>query len=164
MGPYAFDAWRYTLDGKENPDFILNKPAYRNAKIILAGDNFACGSSREAAVWSLWDFGIRCVIAPSFGDIFFNNCFQNGMLPWSCRWIERRRRGRGEPGAGRIRPTRENARHADGRKIPFGLDEIRRKALLHGQDHIAQTLQHEADIAAFQKKDRERFPWIYARG
>ena len=81
LAKYCFEAWRYLPDGSEDPDFVLNKPAYRGAKILIGGPNFACGSSREAAVWSLWDFGFRCVIAPSFGDIFFNNCFQNGMLP-----------------------------------------------------------------------------------
>jgi 3-isopropylmalate/(R)-2-methylmalate dehydratase small subunit len=169
MGPYAFESWRYTLDGKEDPDFILNKQPYRNAKIILAADNFACGSSREAAVWSLWDFGIRCVIAPSFGQIFFNNCFQNGMLPvvLPLKEIEALAAEVEESqGAGRINVDLEKCivTTPSGRKIPFGLDEIRRKALLQGQDHIAQTLQYEADITAFQKQDRERFPWIYARG
>jgi 3-isopropylmalate/(R)-2-methylmalate dehydratase small subunit len=169
MGPYAFESWRYTLDGKENPDFILNKPAYRNARIILAGDNFACGSSREHAVWALWDFGIRCVIAPSFGQIFFNNCFQNGMLPvvLPLKEIEALAAEVEESqGAGRINVDLEKCvvTTPSGREIPFGLDEIRRKALLQGQDHILQTLQYEADIDAFQKQDRERFPWIYARG
>jgi len=81
LGPYAFESWRYKPDGSEAPEFVLNRPPYREAKIILAADNFGCGSSREAAVWSLFGFGIRCVIAPSFGPIFYNNCFQNGLLP-----------------------------------------------------------------------------------
>src|SRR5262249_43747082 len=81
LGPYFFGAWRYRADGSEDPDFVLNRPAYRAATILLAGTNFGCGSSREAAVWSLAEMGYRCMIAPSFGDIFFNNCFQNGMLP-----------------------------------------------------------------------------------
>ena len=81
LGPYCFEAWRYALDGGENSEFVLNQPRYREAKILLAGDNFGCGSSREHAVWSLADFGFRCIIAPSFGDIFYWNCFQNGVLP-----------------------------------------------------------------------------------
>jgi 3-isopropylmalate/(R)-2-methylmalate dehydratase small subunit len=81
LGPYAFESWRYKPDGKEAPEFVLNRPPFRDARIILAADNFGCGSSRDAAVWSLFSFGIRCVIAPSFGPIFYNNCFQNGLLP-----------------------------------------------------------------------------------
>ena len=169
LGPYAFESWRYTLDGKEDPDFILNKQPYRDAKIILAADNFACGSSREAAVWSLWDFGIRCVIAPSFGQIFFNNCFQNGMLPVVLPLAEIEAMAaevEQSQGAGKIRIDLQSCTVTTpgGKKIPFTLDAIRRKGLLQGLDHIEQTLQYDADIAAFQKKDRERFPWIYARG
>src|ERR1700752_2334986 len=81
LGRYCFEAWRYRSDGSEDPDFVLNKPEYREAKILLAAENFGCGSSREQAVWSLWGMGFRCIIAESFGDIFFGNCFQNGMLP-----------------------------------------------------------------------------------
>lgn len=81
LGPYAFESWRYHRDGTEDPSFVLNRPPYRDARILIAGENFACGSSREAAVWALQGFGIRCVVAPSFGPIFFNNCFQNGVLP-----------------------------------------------------------------------------------
>jgi 3-isopropylmalate/(R)-2-methylmalate dehydratase small subunit len=169
LGPYAFESWRYTLDGKEDPDFILNKQPYRDAKIILAADNFACGSSREAAVWSLWDFGIRCVIAPSFGQIFFNNCFQNGMLPVVLPLAEIEAMAaevEQSQGAGKIKIDLQSCTVTTpgGKKIPFTLDAIRRKSLLQGQDHIEQTMQYDADIAAFQKKDRERFPWIYARG
>src|SRR5438270_9439837 len=81
LGRYCFEAWRYRADGSDDPDFVLNRTAYRDARVLLAGENFGCGSSREQAVWSLWDMGFRCVIAPSFGDIFSGNCFQNGMLP-----------------------------------------------------------------------------------
>jgi 3-isopropylmalate/(R)-2-methylmalate dehydratase small subunit len=169
LGPYAFESWRYDLDGKENPDFVLNKQPYRNAQIMLAADNFACGSSREMAVWALMDFGIRCVIAPSFGQIFFNNCFQNGMLPvvLPLKEIEAMAAEiEQSQGAARIKVDLEKCEVTTpgGKKIKFTLDAIRRKGLLDGADHIEQTMRYEADIAAFQKKDRERYPWIYARG
>ncbi len=167
LGPYAFESWRYDLDGKENPDFVLNKGPYRNAQIILAADNFACGSSREMAVWALMDFGIRCVIAPSFGQIFFNNCFQNGLLPVVMPLEDI------EAMAAEVEQSQGTAKIAvdlercvvttpGGKRIPFALDAIRREALLKGQDAIEQTLQWEADIAAFQEADRKRFPWIHA--
>jgi len=166
LGPYAFESWRYDLDGKENPDFVLNKGPYRNAQIILAADNFACGSSREMAVWALMDFGIRCVIAPSFGQIFFNNCFQNGLLPVVMPLEDI------EAMAAEVEQSQGTAKIAvdlercvvttpGGKRIPFALDAIRREALLKGQDAIEQTLQWEADIAAFQEADRKRFPWIH---
>ena len=168
LGPYAFESWRYDLDGKENPDFVLNKGPYRDAKIILAADNFACGSSREMAVWALMDFGIRCVIAPSFGQIFFNNCFQNGLLPIVMPIEDI------EAMAAEVEQSQGTARIAidledcvvttpGGKRIPFALDAIRRDALLKGQDAIEQTMQWEGDMAAFEAQDRERYPWIYAR-
>jgi 3-isopropylmalate/(R)-2-methylmalate dehydratase small subunit len=168
LGPYAFESWRYDLEGKENPDFILNREPYRDAEIILAADNFACGSSREMAVWALQDFGIRCVIAPSFGQIFFNNCFQNGMLPVvlpledieaMVAEVEQ------SQGTAKIKVDLEKqlVTTPSGKEIPFSLDNIRREGLLQGLDHIEQTMQHDAEIAAFQAKDRERFPWIYGR-
>ena len=169
LGPYAFESWRYDLDGKENPDFVLNKEPYRKAQILLAADNFACGSSREMAVWALMDFGIRCVIAPSFGQIFFNNCFQNGLLPVVAP-IEEIERMAAEveqsQGAGKITVDLEKCEvvSPSGRRISFALDEIRRDALLKGLDAIEQTMQWDADIAAFQKAARQRYPWIYARG
>ena len=169
LGPYAFESWRYDLDGKENPDFVLNKEPYRKAQIMLAADNFACGSSREMAVWALMDFGIRCVIAPSFGQIFFNNCFQNGLLPvvLPLKEIEAMAAEvEQSQGAAKIKVDLKTCAITTpgGKKIPFGLDAIRREALLQGQDAIEQTLQWDADIAAFEKQDRERFPWIYVRG
>jgi 3-isopropylmalate/(R)-2-methylmalate dehydratase small subunit len=169
LGPYAFESWRYTLDGKENPDFVLNKQPYRDAKIILAADNFACGSSREHAVWALWDFGVRCVIAPSFGQIFFNNCFQNGMLPVVVPLEEIEAMAaevEQSQGAAKIKVDLENGEITtpSGKKISFTLDEIRRKGLLEGLDPIAQTMRYDAALTAFEKKDRARYPWIYARG
>ena len=169
LGPYAFESWRYTLDGKEDPEFVLNKQPYRNAKIILAADNFACGSSREHAVWALWDFGIRCVIAPSFGQIFFNNCFQNGMLPVVVPLAEIEAMAaevEQSQGAAKIKVDLENGViiTPGGRKISFALDAIRRKGLLEGLDPIAQTMRYDAALAAFEQEDRVRYPWIYARG
>ena len=169
LGPYAFESWRYDLEGNEDPEFVLNKQPYRDAKIILAADNFACGSSREHAVWALWDFGIRCVIAPSFGQIFYNNCFQNGMLPvmLPLKEIEAMAAEIEESqGAGRVKVDLENmvVTTPSGRTIPFTLDAIRRDGLLKGRDQIELTMTRVAEIDAFQKKDRERFPWIYERG
>jgi 3-isopropylmalate/(R)-2-methylmalate dehydratase small subunit len=169
LGPYAFESWRYTLDGKEDPDFVLNKQPYRNAKIILAADNFACGSSREHAVWALWDFGVRCVIAPSFGQIFFNNCFQNGMLPVVVPLAEIEAMAaevEQSQGAAKIKVDLENGviTTPGGRTITFTLDAIRRKGLLEGLDPISQTMRYDAQLAAFEKEDRVRYPWIYVRG
>jgi 3-isopropylmalate/(R)-2-methylmalate dehydratase small subunit len=169
LAKYCFEAWRYLPDGSEDPDFVLNKPAFRGAKILIGGPNFACGSSREAAVWSLWDLGVRCVIAPSFGDIFFNNCFQNGMLPIVlpadvvaelCE--EAARAGEGANGASfTIDLERQLILTPSGRQVPFEVDAARRQALLEGLDEIQMTLARGADIAKFQANDRARRPWIY---
>ena len=169
LGPYAFESWRYDLAGKENPDFILNRETYRDAEIIQSADNFACGSSREMAVWALQDFGIRCVIAPSFGQIFFNNCFQNGMLPvvMPLEDIEAMvKEVEQSQGTAKIKVDLEKqmVTTPGGKEIPFALDNIRREGLLLGLDHIDQTMQHDAEIVAFQTKDREQYPWIYGRG
>jgi 3-isopropylmalate/(R)-2-methylmalate dehydratase small subunit len=170
LGPYCFEAWRYRADGSEDPDFVLNRPAYRGATILLAGANFGCGSSREAAVWSLAAMGYRCVIAPSFGDIFFNNCFQNGLLPIVL------------PAATVVELTKEAECNADdaaagktftidleqqvivapsGARVAFKIDAAKRRALLEGLEEIQMTLAREAEIADFQTDDRRRRPWIY---
>jgi 3-isopropylmalate/(R)-2-methylmalate dehydratase small subunit len=169
LAKYCFEAWRYLPDGSEDPDFVLNKPAYRGAKILIGGPNFACGSSREAAVWSLWDLGVRCVIAPSFGDIFFNNCFQNGMLPIALPadvvaelGEEAARAGKGANGAPfTIDLEQQLILTPSGRQVPFEVDAARRQALLEGLDEIQMTLARGADIAKFQANDRARRPWIY---
>jgi 3-isopropylmalate/(R)-2-methylmalate dehydratase small subunit len=169
LGKYAFETWRYGADGSEEPDFVLNKPAYRGAKIIIGGDNFACGSSREAAVWALFDFGVRCVIAPSFGDIFFNNCFQNGVLPivLPAEIIDEVGREAERAGAGAndtaftIDLERQLITTPSGRQVPFTVDAARRRALLEGLDEIAMTLSMEGEIAKFQTGDAQRRPWIY---
>jgi 3-isopropylmalate/(R)-2-methylmalate dehydratase small subunit len=170
LGPHCFEAWRYRPDGSEDPDFVLNKPAYRGAKILIAGENFGCGSSREQAVWSLWDMGFRCVIAPSFGDIFHGNCFQNGMLPIVLPGdVIAELAAEIEAAAGRqanetditVDLEQQLITTPAGRRIPFATDAAKRQALLEGLDEIAMTQLRERDIVTFQAQDRARRPWIY---
>ena len=155
FGPHLFDRYRYREDGSENPDFILNQDAYRNAKILVSGPNFGCGSSREHAPWALEDFGIRCIIAPSFADIFFNNCFKNGVLPLilpeeSVRQIIDK--SQSNPGlqltvdleVQQVRDSDEDI------VVDFQVEEFRRYCLLNGLDDIGLTLQHEDAISAFE--------------
>ena len=166
LGPYAFESWRYKPDGSEDPAFVLNKPQYREARIMIAGDNFACGSSREAAVWALQSFGIRSVIAPSFGNIFYNNCFQNGVLPVALpRTVVEELAAEVEAtqGKGRVRIDLERCVvvSPSGKETPFTIDAMLRQALLDGRDQIELTRTRAPQIAAFQASDRQRFPWIY---
>jgi 3-isopropylmalate/(R)-2-methylmalate dehydratase small subunit len=166
LGRWCFEAIRYRPDGSEDPDFVLNQPAYRGAPIVLAGDNFGCGSSREGAVWALLGMGIRAVIAPGFGDIFFNNCFQNGVLPVALPQDEVERLAeetRVSPGNARttVDLEREVVISPTGREIPFRIDAKRRTMLLNGLDEIGLTLQHKDAIAAFQARDRGARPWIW---
>jgi 3-isopropylmalate/(R)-2-methylmalate dehydratase small subunit len=166
LGPYAFESWRYKPDGKEAPEFVLNRPPYRDARIILAANNFGCGSSREAAVWSLFAFGIRCVIAPSFGPIFYNNCFQNGLLPVALPLPvieELVAEVEASQGTGKISVDLEacTVTSPSGKVTPFTLDPLRRETMLKGQDPIEQTRTREAEIATFEAGDRQRFPWLY---
>ena len=168
LGPYAFESWRYRPDGSEAPEFVLNRPPYRDARVILAADNFGCGSSREAAVWSLFAFGIRCVIAPSFGPIFYNNCFQNGLLPVALplETIEELvAEVEASQGTGKVAIDLEacTVTSPSGKVTPFKIDALRRDAMLKGADAIEQTRAREPQIAAFETADRQRFPWIYAR-
>ena len=166
LGSYAFESWRYRRDGTEDPAFILNKPPYRDARILLAGDNFACGSSREAAVWALQSFGIRCVIAPSFGPIFFNNCFQNGVLPVVLPVdvvADLAAEVEAMQGNGRI--TIDLVRclviSPSGKEARFAIDTMLREGMLKGLDQIEQTRALEPRIAAFQARDRALHPWLY---
>ena len=167
LGPYCFEAWRYAPDGGENPEFVLNQPRYREAKILLAGDNFGCGSSREHAVWSLADFGFRCIIAPSFGDIFYWNCFQNGVLPIRLPEDQVKELAAEVEAAEQSLVTVDLESQAittpSGRKITFTTDPERRDALLEGLDEIGMTLKLDAQIRAHQRRDRESRPWIYRR-
>ena len=155
FGPHLFDRYRYHEDGSENPDFILNQDAYRSAKILVSGPNFGCGSSREHAPWALEDYGIRCVIAPSFADIFFNNCFKNGVLPLTLPEADVRRiinKSTDRPGLQlTVDLAAQQVRDADEDiVVDFQVDEFRRYCLLNGLDDIGLTLQHEDAIAAFE--------------
>jgi len=169
LGPYCFEAWRYREDGSEDPDFVLNRPAYRGSTILLAGDNFGCGSSREPAVWSLAEMGYRCVIAPSFGDIFFNNCFQTGMLPIvlpaaTVAELAKEAECGSDAAVGReftVDLTQQIITAPSGRQVPFRVDGAKRRALLEGLEEIQMTLTLANEIAGFQDSDRRRRPWIY---
>ena len=157
MGAYAFEAWRYRADGSEDPNFILNQPAFRGTPILLTGANFGCGSSREAAVWALMGAGLRCVIAPSFGDIFAGNCFQNGFLPivLPAEMIS-------SLSGLRITVDLESqVIHTPGSAIPFSIEPMRRASLLAGLDDISLTQQHLAAIDAYQAADRQARPWVW---
>lgn len=162
LGQWLFEALRYQSDGKENPDFILNRGPYRESKILLAGPNFGCGSSREGAVTALYQFGIRCVIAPGFGEIFYGNCFKNGLLPIVLNEDIVARIAHGDKPISLIVDLEACAiTLPDGDQISFELDAPLREKLLTGADDINETLHHEAAIAAFQTADREKRPWVY---
>jgi 3-isopropylmalate/(R)-2-methylmalate dehydratase small subunit len=165
LGKGLFHDFRYDMADQEKPDFVLNREPYRDAKILLAGDNFGCGSSREHAPWSLDDFGIRCVIAPGFADIFFNNCVKNGVLlivmeeakvnqlmaladnPQSCKMS--------------IDLEAESITLADGTIVSFEIESFRKHRLLNGLDDIEITLQKDAAISAFEAKQKAELPWLY---
>jgi 3-isopropylmalate/(R)-2-methylmalate dehydratase small subunit len=166
LGKWAFGSLRYLADGSENPDFILNREPYRQAEILVTGPNFGCGSSREGAVWSLQEMGIRAVIGSSFGDIFFANCFQNGVLPivvdkaivdGLAAEIELTQ------GAGRIGVdlVEQTITSPTGQRHRFEIDPRRRAGLLGGLDEVALTLQRDNEIRAFQAADRAERPWIH---
>jgi 3-isopropylmalate/(R)-2-methylmalate dehydratase small subunit len=164
LGKALFDEMRFNPDGSEKPDFVLNKPAYRKARILVAGENFGCGSSREHAPWALLDFGIRCVIAPSFADIFYGNCFKNGILPIKLPQADvDKLMDDAERGANAvISVDLENLeiRGPDGGMIKFELDEFRRQVLLNGWDDIALTLRAGEKIDTFEKTQATQAPWL----
>ena len=157
MGAVAFETWRIRPDGSENPDFVLNQPRFRNAPILLAGANFGCGSSREGAVWAIMGLGVRCVLAESFGDIFYNNCFQNGLLP-ACL-----PRPALDGLAGQVVTVDLDSQTVTGPggAVPFAIEPMRKAALLGGLDEIGLTLQHADAIAAYQAADRMARPWVW---
>lgn len=164
LGKSLFADMRYLEDGSENPDFVLNQPPYQHAEILVAGDNFGCGSSREHAPWALKDFGIRCVIAPSFADIFFNNSFKNGLLPIALpEEICARLREDASMGAN-ARLTIDLARQLvvrpNGEEIPFSVDPFRKHCLLNGLDDIGLTLEHKDAIDAYEAKRQSWQPKI----
>jgi 3-isopropylmalate/(R)-2-methylmalate dehydratase small subunit len=164
LGKALFDEMRYNADGSEKPDFVLNKPAYRSAKILVAGENFGCGSSREHAPWALLDFGIRCIIAPSFADIFYNNCFKNGILPIRLPQSEVDKllddAERGSNARISVDLEKQEIRGPDGGMITFEVDPFRRQCLLNGWDDIGLTLQSENKIADYEKAHHAQAPWV----
>jgi 3-isopropylmalate/(R)-2-methylmalate dehydratase small subunit len=164
LGKGLFAEARYKEDGSENPGFVLNKPAYRNAKILVAGDNFGCGSSREHAPWALLDFGIRCVISTSFADIFYNNCFKNGILPIVVPQEDLDKlmddASRGSNAVLTVDLEAQEITGPDGGSIRFDVDPARRHILLEGLDDIASTLKSESVIGSFEQKIGAERPWL----
>ncbi len=160
LGTGLFSEMRYNEDGTENPDFVLNKPAYRNAQILVAGDNFGCGSSREHAPWALLDFGIRCVIATSFADIFYNNCFKNGILPIKVSPEDLEKlfedADRGSNATLTVDLKSQEIRGPDGGVITFDIDSHRKHCLLNGLDDIGLTMAKGDAIENYEKKLAER--------
>jgi 3-isopropylmalate/(R)-2-methylmalate dehydratase small subunit len=165
LGKNLFDEMRYDDNGNEIPDFVLNKPAYRNAQIIVAGDNFGCGSSREHAPWALLDFGIRCVIAPSFADIFFNNCFKNGILPIKlpkedvAKLMDDAKRGANAVLT--VDLEKQEITGPDGGCITFDVEPFRKHCLLNGLDDIGLSLEKSAKIDSYEDKQRKNAPWLF---
>ncbi|AXS42259.1 3-isopropylmalate dehydratase small subunit [Breoghania sp. L-A4] len=163
LGTALFAEMRYNEDGSENADFILNKPAYRDAKILVAGDNFGCGSSREHAPWALLDFGIRCVISTSFADIFYNNCFKNGILPVQVTQEQLDAlmddASRGSNSTVTVDLETQQIKGPDGGTISFEIDPFRKHCLLNGLDDIGLTMEKADSIAAFEAKNLETHPW-----
>ncbi|MGA7454176.1 MAG: 3-isopropylmalate dehydratase small subunit [Rhodoplanes sp.] len=155
---------RYHDDGSEHPDFVLNKPAYRQATILVAGDNFGCGSSREHAPWALLDFGIRAVISTSFGDIFYNNCFKNGILPIKVSPEDLEKlfddAERGANATLTIDLEKQEIRGPDGGMIRFEIDPHRKHCLLHGLDDIGLTLEKRPKISAYEERAKAARPWV----
>ena len=164
LGKGLFSEQRYRDDGSENPDFVLNKPAYRKAKILVADDNFGCGSSREHAPWALMDFGITCVISTSFGDIFYNNCFKNGILPIVVTPEQLKLlmddAERGANATISVDLEAQTIRGPDGGTLHFDIDPSRKQTLLEGLDDIAATMKEGAEISAYEKKVNSQRPWI----
>ena len=160
---YAFESLRYKADGELNPDCPLNQDVYQNAPIMLAGANFACGSSRETAVWAIRGLGIRCIIAPSFGDIFFDSCFENGLLPVTRPQAEvDALADDAATGEFRVDLERCEITSSSGRTIPFTVHPLQREALLSGRDSIELTLERDREIADFQLRDCRLRPWVYS--
>jgi 3-isopropylmalate/(R)-2-methylmalate dehydratase small subunit len=164
LGKALFDEMRYETDGTEKPDFVLNQPAYRKAQVLIAGANFGCGSSREHAPWALLDFGIRCIIAPSFADIFHNNCFKNGILPIPLpqetvdKLMEDARKGANAQLT--IDLEKQEIVRPDGETIKFQIDGFRRHCLLNGLDDIGLTMQKGGDISGYETRQATAQPWL----
>jgi 3-isopropylmalate/(R)-2-methylmalate dehydratase small subunit len=174
FGPNLFDEWRYLDRGEPgmdcthrplNPDFVLNDPRYRGGRVLLARENFGCGSSREHAPWALEDYGFRVVIAPSFADIFFNNCFKNGILPIVLAAEQVDDLFRLATGEQALSLTVDLAAQTiglpDGGSVPFEVDAFRKHCLLNGLDDIGLTLQHVDDIRAYEERRQQEAPWLF---
>jgi 3-isopropylmalate/(R)-2-methylmalate dehydratase small subunit len=164
LGVNLFDEMRYTLDGAEIPGFVLNQPAYRKAEIIVAGDNFGCGSSREHAPWALLDFGIRCVISTSFADIFYNNCFKNGILPVvlppeavATLMADAQK---GANARMTVDLEAQTVTSADGHSFAFEVDAFKKHCLLNGLDDIGLTLEKVRAIDTFEAQAAQARPWV----
>ena len=163
LGVNLFDEMRYDREGNEKTEFVLNKAQYREAKILVAGDNFGCGSSREHAPWAIADFGIKCVISTSFADIFFNNCFKNGILPVVLPQDQVKvLMSDAEKGANSIIEVdleKQTIASSDGAVFTFDVDPFKKHCLLNGLDDISLTMEKETDIAAYEAKASQLFPW-----
>ena len=164
LGVNLFDEMRYDQDGNEIPGFVLNKPQYRDAEILVAGENFGCGSSREHAPWAIKDFGIRCVIAPSFADIFFNNCFKNGILPIALPQdqvdVLMKDAEKGANARMEIDLDAQTVTTSDGEVFAFEVDSHKKHCLMEGLDDIGLTLEKSAAIDAFEKSASVERPWV----
>ena len=174
FGSNLFDEWRYLDRGEPgmdnssrplNPDFVLNQPRYRGAEILLARDNFGCGSSREHAPWALLDYGFRVIIAPGFADIFYNNCFKNGILPIALEtdvvdWLFKAVAAQSGYRL-KVDLAAQTVTTAEGTVYPFSVDAFRRHCLLNGLDDISLTLQHADEIRAYERRRREQAPWLF---
>ena len=165
LGKNLFDEMRYEAGGAEIADFVLNKPAYRNASVLVTGDNFGCGSSREHAPWALLDFGIRCIIAPSFADIFYNNCFKNGILPIVLPQKQvdllMDDADRGANAMVTVDLEKQQITGPDGGMISFDIDPFRKQCLLDGLDDIGLTLAKSASIDSFEARQKASQPWLH---
>jgi 3-isopropylmalate/(R)-2-methylmalate dehydratase small subunit len=174
FGPYLFDEWRYLDQGEPgmdcsgrplNQDFVLNDPRYRGARVLLARENFGCGSSREHAPWALADYGFKVILAPSFADIFFNNCFKNGILPIVLKDKIVEKLFAAATGEQALELTvdlqAQTLALPEGESIPFEVDPFRKYCLIEGLDDIGLTLRHAEEIEAFEARRRERAPWLF---
>ncbi len=166
FGKDLFFDWRYLEDGSDNPDFELNNPAFKGARILVTGDNFGCGSSREHAPWAIEDYGINTIISTSYADIFFNNCFKNGILPIIVskqQLADLMKEVSDNPGIKfTVDLEAQSVTTPSGTKINFEIDAFRKDALLRGLDDIALTLQHVGKIDAFEEKQKQQLHWLYS--
>jgi|TARA_B110000238_G_C16062188_1_gene411029 3-isopropylmalate/(R)-2-methylmalate dehydratase small subunit len=164
LGANLFDEMRFDLEGNEIPDFVLNKKAYRNAEIIVAGENFGCGSSREHAPWALIDFGIKCVISTSYADIFYNNCFKNGILPivLKAKEVEELMKDsqKGENARIMVDLEAQTVHSSDGVEFSFVIDKFKKHCLLNGLDDIGLTMEKVSSIDEFEQRYQKQMPWV----